>query len=771
VLEGALDRQRLIVRGTEASGVTRDLTESAVFESSAPGIVALEGNTLRPVGDGEAVVKITVAGRTLEVAVRVTNAAVTPAPSFRLDVVPALSRSGCNNGSCHGSARGQDGFHLSLFGYDPAGDYHALTSDLPGRRINLAAPAESLLVRKAIGAVPHTGGRRFTREDERCVALLRWLEAGAPDDRADVPVVREIEFGPRDMVLEPGEGQRLVVRAKYSDGTDRDVTALTTFLTSNEYAARVGEDCRVTAANPGEAHVLARFDAFTAGVAVIVVPGAGGSLAAFEAANFIDERVNEKLRRMRIEPSQVCGDEEFLRRATLDLTGLLPTVEEHDAFVADASAGKRAVLVDALMKRKEFAEIWAMKWAERLGIRSTLDVSPKATLLYSIWLQERIGSGVPIDKVVRELVAAEGGTFDSPATNFFQLETDTLKLSENVAQAFLGARIQCAQCHNHPFDRWTMNDYYGFAAFFSQIGRKPSEDPRETVVFNSGSGEMKHPVGGRVVAPRFLGGPDAPADGRDRRAQLAEWLTSRDNRMFARNVANFTWAHFFHRGIVEPVDDARVSNPPSNDALLTALADRLVESGYDFRPLVRDICTSLAYQRSTRTSASNERDESNFSHAVVRRIRAEFLLDSISRVTGTKDKFQGLPLGAHAVQIADGTTSSYFLSTFGRAKRATVCTCEVVMEPSLSQALHLINGETVHEKIRQGEVVKRELEAGRRPEEVLERLYVMCLSRRPTEEEKGVILGAVAADAAGPRAALEDVFWALLNSREFIFNH
>jgi len=340
-----------------------------------------------------------------------------------------------------------------------------------------------------------------------------------------------------------------------------------------------------------------------------------------------------------------------------------------------------------------------------------------------------------------------------------------------VAQAFMGTRLQCAQCHNHPFDRWTMDDYYGLAAFFSQIGRKPGEDPRETVIFNAGGGEMKHPVGGASVAPRFLGAA-APADlkGRDRRAALADWLTGADNAMFARNVANFTWAHFFSRGVVHPVDDVRVSNPPSNEALLAELAKKLVDYKYDIRPLVRDICTSQTYQRSTIANETNAKDERNFSHASVRRIRAEFMQDAVSQVTGTKDKFDGLPLGSRAVQIADGTTSNYFLTTFGRATRQTVCTCEVVMEPSLSQALHLINGETVHEKIKQGGRVKAELDAGRTPEQVLERLFAACLSRPPLPEERAFMLEPISKGAPAQQV-LEDAFWALLNSREFVFNH
>ncbi|MFZ4575585.1 MAG: DUF1549 domain-containing protein [Phycisphaerales bacterium] len=771
-LEGPADAHGLIVRAVDENGVQHDLTGAATARATDPAIARVEGGVVRGVADGACEIEMTAGGATARVSVRVSAmAAPVRPPSFRLDVMPVFARSACNNGSCHGSSRGQDGFRLSLFGFDEAADYRSVTRELPGRRLDFASPVESLLLRKSIGEVPHTGGKRFGKDDPRYATLLAWITAGAKPDPEGTAAPTEIEIYPQNLVLGVGSTMRMGVRAKYSDGTDRDVTTLATFISSNDYSAKVSEWGEVSAAAAGEAQILARFGAFTVGAGAIVLPpGAGPAPQISAGANFIDDAINAKLKDLRITPSELCTDAEFLRRASLDLNGLLPTAQERERFLADSSADKRAKLVDELIARKEFTEIWVMKWSERLGIRSTPEVSPKATLLYAEWLQSRIASGAPIDRIVRELLASSGGTFDTPSTNFYQLETDTLKLSENVAQAFLGTRIQCAQCHNHPFDRWTMDDYYGFAAFFTRVGRKPGEDPRETVVFNSPDGDIKHPIGGSSVAPRFLGSDRAPAADKDRRLALAEWLTSADNTMFARNISNFVWAHFFHRGIVEPVDDVRVSNPPVNGALLDALAARLVADAYDFRPLVRAICLSNAYQRSTRSNESNERDASNFSHAQPRRIRAEFMLDSISRVTRTQDKFRGLPLGSRAVQIADGSTSNYFLSTFGRATRATVCTCEVVMEPSLSQALHLINGETVSEKIRQGGRVRAELAAGRTPAQVLDGLYAECLGREPSETERAVLLAPLA-EGVEPGALLEDAFWALLNSREFMFNH
>ncbi|MEZ5951507.1 MAG: DUF1553 domain-containing protein [Planctomycetaceae bacterium] len=397
-------------------------------------------------------------------------------------------------------------------------------------------------------------------------------------------------------------------------------------------------------------------------------------------------------------------------------------------------------------------------------------MSYKSVLLYYNWLAERIADNVPLDQLVQELLTSNGGTFSEPATNYYEVERDTLKVAENVAQTFMGMQIQCAQCHNHPFDRWTQNDYYNFAAFFSQIGRKQAEDVRESIIFNSGGGEVRHPVTGQNAVPVFLGGAQPDVRGQDRRKVMAKWLASPENPFFAENFVNRIWHHYFGIGIVDPVDDVRVSNPATNPELLKELARRFTESGYDYRQLIREICNSNTYQRTTVRNESNTTDETNFSHQSARRIKAESLLDIISQVTSTKDKFRGLPLGARAVQIADGATSNYFLTTFGRATRETVCACEVKMEPSLSQALHLLNGDTVNTKIRQGGLVKQFADAKLPADEVISRLYISCLSRRPTEAEL-TKLRPLFAEGNDYSQACEDIFWALLNSREFLFNH
>ncbi len=766
------DQQTVVVQAEYADGMTRDVTDRVEWKAGGNDVTTREGNKFTPKADGDAVFTVAFESAKVDISVSVKQAKVDPPISFKLDVMPVFMKAGCNTGSCHGSARGKDGFRLSLFGFDPDGDYYRLTREQPERRLDLSIPNECLFIQKASGQVPHSGGSPTKKGDQLYATLLRWLESGAPADAGVVPTLDKLEVYPPTALLNgPNETQQLTVRAKYSDGTDRDVTSLAVFLSSNDNAATVSKEGKVTAANRGEAFIMARFEKQTVGVPFIVLPkDLQFQWKDVKANNYIDELVNDKLRRLRIQPSELCTDSEFIRRVSLDICGVLPTAAETDQFLVDKEAAKREQLVDRLLARKEFVELWVMKWSELLQIRSTQIVSYKATLLYYNWLQEQIASNVPIDAMVRKLLGSQGGTFSNPATNYYQEEQDRLKIAENVAQVFMGMRIQCAQCHNHPFDRWTMDDYYSFAAFFAQIGRKPGTDPRETIVFNSGGGEVNHIVGGRVMPPKFLGGAVPDCTGHDRRQVLADWLASPENPYFARNLANIVWAHFFGRGIVDQVDDVRVSNPPVNEPLLDALAKHFTEYKYDFKRLVRDICTSRTYQLSTQMNDTNSFDERNFSYATLRRIRAELLLDCISQATETKDKFAGLPLGARAVQIADGNTATYFLTTFGRASRETVCACEVKMEPNLGQALHLMNGENAHAKVKDGGVVKRMLDAKKSPQDIVSDLYLRCLSRRPEDGELNAIETQLAADS-NQQAVLEDVFWALLNSREFLFNH
>jgi hypothetical protein len=773
LLTGSEALQGVVVQATYSNGITRDITYEARCRLADTRFARFDGTNVVARANGRTAFLVTYAGQTIQVPVTITNAAIDPSISFKLDVMPVFMKAGCNQGSCHGSSKGKDGFHLSLFGFDPDGDYYRLTREQIGRRINLAIPEESLVVQKGLGVVQHTGGVRFPTNSQLYRTLLAWLSAGATNDPASIPKVTGIEIFPKTAVLEGSNAiQRFMIRGSYSDGSQRDLTSLGVFLSNNDATAKVVGDGLVVGGQRGEAFIQARFAEFNVGAQVIVIP----KKLVYQwpnvtAHNYIDEAVYTKLKKLRLTPSQVCDDTTFLRRVFLDIAGMLPSAEEANKFLQDATPDKRNRLVNQLLERKEFADLWVMKFAELLQIRSRDNVVyPKAALLYFEWLRDQMLTNVPLDKIVHQLLTASGSNLKSPSANYYQIEPDPLKVAENTAQIFMGMRIQCAQCHNHPFDRWTMNDYYSFAAFFAQVTRKPGDDPRETIVFDRPGGEVKHLVTGAAMRPKFLGGDVPEIKNETRREVLARWLTSPDNPYFARNLANLIWTHFLGRGIIEPVDDVRISNPASNPELLDALTAKLISYKYDFKQLVRDICFSRSYQLSTRPNETNAQDERNFSKAAIRRLRAEVLLDCVSQVTETPNKFPGLPRGARAVQIADGNTGNYFLTTFGRATRTTVCSCEVKTDPNLSQALHLLNGVTVEKKISEGGVVKSLLKEKRTPDQIIESLYLRCFSRKPTGEESAK-LGAFLKNSTEPQPILEDLFWSLLNSKEFVFNH
>ncbi|MBI2424321.1 MAG: DUF1553 domain-containing protein [Candidatus Hydrogenedentes bacterium] len=767
--------QRLVVQQTRADGVTIDVTAQAQIVFKQEGIASWTDLQLRPVADGETEAVITLGDQQLTVPVKVSNAAVVNPMSFRNDMIPVIMRSGCNTGGCHGSASGKNGFRLSLFGFDPGYDYTSLTRDIRSRRINIALPEESLMLLKPIGAVDHEGGTVLQKKSHLYETVRRWIAEGAKDDPADVKSLASIEILPREAVLE-GENatQQFVVTAAYSDGSTRDVTDLSVLSTSDEQSLKVDAQGLTTSAQSGEVYIMARFGTFAVVSKVIVVPANATNQYPDPAPhNFVDEFVFAKLKKLRVPPAELCSDPVFIRRLYIDILSKLPTVEETRAFLADPDPEKRSKLIAQLLERPEFSELWAMKWAEVLRVTAddNIGFDRKGMLRYNDWLRHSITSNTPMDQLVRELLTAEGGNFTNPATNFFVVDSDPLVMAENVAQVFMGVQIKCAQCHNHPFERWTMDDYYSFAAFFAQVGRKPSSDPRENIIFNRGSGEVTNIRDGQVMQPKFLGGPRPELNGRDRRAAVAEWLTSPDNPWFSKNIANRVWQHFFGAGIIDPPDDVRVTNPPSNPQLLDELGKRLVSYNYDLRKLVSDICNSYAYQMSTQPRDETVRDTRNFAYAQVRRLSAEQMLDAICQVTDSQVKFANLPLGARATQVADGKSGVYFLEVFGRPPRDTVCTCERRAEPTLAQSLHLINGNTLDTAIKSGEGRLNTLLAAETPTpQVIEELYLAAMSRPPTPEE-AQHLEAYVASQPDRRLALEDTFWSILNSKEFVFNH
>jgi len=708
-----------------------------------------------------------------------------PAPirpaSFRLDVMPVFFRAGCNSGGCHGAAIGKDGFHLSLFGYDPAGDYYRLTRELPGRRIDLAVPKQSLLLMKATGMVPHSGGRRFKPDSDLYRTLLRWIEAGAPDDAAGAAQVTGISLVPDKVVFNPKEKPRpLQVIAKYSDGTTRPVNDLALYMANNKAVADIDDAGTVTPGKAGDTFVFARFARYTVGAEITVLPPGKFKWPKEVPANYIDEAIDAKLRNLRVLPSALATDEQFLRRVYLDVIGLPPTREDHDRFVADRDPAKRAKLVDQLLARPEFADLWTERWAETLKVRSdnnsSFGTDRKAAFEYYEWIHDQVKKNAPLDRFVQAQLASTGSNLQNPAVNLYTMlpqgQYDPKAVAQDVAQVFTGIRVQCAQCHNHPFDRWTQEDYYGFVSFFTGVKRKMASEEREFFVYDDPAAPpAKHLLDGHPVPAKFLGGDSPDVKGKDPRTALAEWLTSKDNTLFRENLANRIWAQFFGRGIVDPVDDVRVSNPPSNRELLEALGRHLADYNFDAKRLIRDICASQAYQRSTVPNDSNRDDDRQFSHQRLRRLRADVLLDSISEVTGAPTQFNGTPTAFRAAQLFEGNQSNqYFLKTFGLCPRDSVNASDTRLEPTLAQSLHLVNGDTVENKLARSPVIAGLLKDHKTPDEIIGELFVRALSRRPSEAEKKKLLPLVSA-APGDRKAYEDIFWALLNSTEFAFNH
>ena len=784
-LNGARDSHKVIAQTVFADGTTSGVTEHLGIKVADESVARVENGGVFPTSDGETNLRVTYKNFTKEIPVMVVNSQEDAALSFQLDVMPVFSKTGCNAGSCHGAARGKDGFRLSLFGYDAKGDYFRLTREMLGRRIDVALPDDCLLTNKATNRVAHTGGKLFDADSEYYGILKRWLEEGANFDGDEVATVTSIELLPENGLLN-GEGakQQLNVTAHYSDGTTRDVTHLAFFSTTNSDTAAISQGGLVTGGRRGEALVMARFDTHTVGSEFITLPydlKFENRDDLYPENNYIDTHVNAKLKKLRIHPSQLCSDAQFIRRVNIDVCGQLPTVDEVEAFVADENPKKRSVLIDRLLDQDAFLDLWVMKWAELLQVRANKTIDSKGAFLYFQWLREKFYSQTPLNQIVVELMGATGSTFDNPPTNFYEVDRDQLKTAENVAQVFLGMRIQCAQCHNHPFDRWTMEDYYSFASFFAKVRVKPTADPREMIVSQGGGKETKHPVTGATMMPKYLGGDAPDVKGKDRRLVLANWIADPENPYFAKNVSNIVWAHFFGRGIVDEVDDVRISNPPVNTELWDALGQSLVNSNFNLKDLVRQICNSRTYQLSTQANESNQADLTNFSHASLRRMRAEVLLDVLAQVTDTTNKFVGLQRGARATQIADGNTTNYFLKTFGRSTRQSACSCEVKQEPNLSQALHLLNGDTVHKNIKAGNLIGKWQKSGLKKTEIVDRLYRRTLARSPTESELESVLGELdtsqldpekkAEIAAAERQSLEDLFWALLNSSEFMFNH
>jgi hypothetical protein len=783
-LKNGRDERRVLVLGKTDSGTVVDLTSAAVLTSETAAVEVDPGKYIHAKSKGEGVIRISAAGKEAKLPVKVEDAAMPPVRFVR-DIEPLLSKVGCNAGTCHGSAKGKNGFKLSLRGYDPEFDYQALVNDLSGRRFNRVNVDESLMLSKPTGEVPHEGRQVIKPKSREYNVIRDWIAEGASYEEPAAGRANKIEILPSEVEIDlPGRTQQLLVIATYPDGSTRDVTREAVFESSNSDVASIKENT-ISSVRRGEAAILIRYEGLYSARQVTVM----GDRSGFEWAqvpeyNYIDKHVNAKLRRMKILPSEVCTDAEFVRRVYLDLTGLPPASEVARAFIDDKteSRAKREKLVGELIGSRDFVKNWANRWADLLQCNSE-SLGQKGLWMFRNWIEQSVAENKPYDKMVRELLTAEGSCYENPAVNYMRVLREPGKITEDVSQTFLGVRFNCNKCHDHPFEKWTQNQYYQFGAYFAQVSIKRGFLGKEVIRNNTGDstpvtgeeivyrnyagGEVKHPKTDMAVAPKVPFG-EAKAVGEDRREPFVDWLTSKDNPLFAKSMANRVWSYFLGKGIIDPVDDIRASNPPSNPELLDALTDEFVKGAFDVRKLMRTICLSRTYQLSIAPNKWNEDDRVNFSHALPRRLSAEQMYDAVMIATGTRPNFNGMPQGMRAAEVPDGNVKGDdFLALFGRPKRMSACECERTSNITLSHALSMINGVTISDAINKSDSrIAKIVEANSDDKKVLEEIYLACLNRLPSEKELAAI------DLSkGPRLEVaQDVAWALINSPAFLFN-
>jgi hypothetical protein len=700
--------------------------------------------------------------------------AVPAAVSFSRDVVPALTKAGCNAGACHGSFQGRGGFRLSLWGFDPAADYEALTKEARGRRVSLGAPLQSLVLRKPGGELPHGGGHVLPRDSEPFDLLHRWIAAGAPPPARTEPTIVKLDVEPRELILPTGKQVALRVTAAWSDGVARDVTRWALYDVNDRAVAEVSRAGAVQALAPGRSAVTVRYLGRAAAVTVTVPYGPSSpAVAALPRHNFIDELAAAEWQKVGVEPAPLCDDATFLRRASLDLTGTLPTPEAVKAFLASPEPNKREKLIDSLLERPEYVDFWSLRWGDLLRAhRRTL--GEKGLASFRNWLGTSIRDGRPANQMVRELLTAQGNLYANGAAAMFFVDQTPQDLAETTAQIFLGLRLQCARCHHHPFESISQDDYYSLAAFFAKVRRKDSLEGGRfgglQAVLVDEAGAVAHPVTGAPVPPRVLGGKAQAAVPADARQMLAEWVTAADNPYFAKNIVNRYWAFLFGRGLVHPVDDLRDTNPATHPALLDAVAQDFIKHGYDLKHLLRTICRSRVYQLAAETAPKRDVAGAFLTHHVPRRLSAEVLLDAVNHAAGTSETFANLPPDTRAIALPDTSVPSEFLDIFGRPKRTTTCACERRGDPDLRQTLHLANSEALHQKIghASGRIAKL-LAAKRSDDEIIEELYLVALARLPGAAEKQTAQKFLA-ETPPKKEVFEDLLWTLVNCAEFSFS-
>jgi hypothetical protein len=773
-------RQQLIVTAVHADGTTADVTRDVAWTISDPAVLVVDSTGMSiPLADGDVTVTATQADKSVVARVVVSGFAHPLPINFRNQVVPIFTKLGCNGGGCHGKSGGQNGFKLSLLGFVPEDDYEFLCKESRGRRIFPAVPGESLLVKKAIGRSPHGGGKRMENGSYEYNLLVQWIEQGMPYGTDKDAFVTGIKCVPETRTMTRKSQQQISVIATYSDGTTEDVTRMALFEPNEAEMAECSTTGLVSTLDlSGEVAIMARYQGQVSTFRATIPLGADTSKMP-EAVNLVDAAVFGKLKQLGIPASDVCDDATFLRRVSLDITGGLPPEEEVRAFLADAAADKRDRLIDRLLDTTAYADHFANKWNFVLRNKKEGGDDAPGTMLFHQWLWTKMYDNTPYDQFVREIVTASGDPQTNPAVVWYRDVDSTEEQVEDTAQLFLGLRIQCARCHHHPFEKWSQDDYYGMAAFYNRVGKKvvpnASGTMRDRRVFhNEGIATSSNPRTGKALKPTGLGTPayDIAADS-DPRVKLADWMSDPKNPFFAKSLVNRYWKHFFSRGIVEPEDDMRETNPPANPELLNALSEHFIQSGFDLKELVRTICRSRTYQLSALPNEYNASDKQNFSRYYPRRLSAEVLYDAFHIVTDTSENFGGMPAGTKAMQLADASSATYFLQVFGQPKGDTACECERSMDANLAQSLHLLNGREIQDKIaRDGARTARlATDAARPDDERIKELYRWVFAREPNAEELEVALAYLKKHADNVRRGYEDVVWALINTKEFQFNH
>ncbi len=792
-LQGNFSQSQVLVRYQEPASnanpnspeeLARDLTSQSHFESLTPEIVTVSASgCLTAVANGAGKIRATCEGKSVEIPVEVSGIVDAPGVDFHRDLLPLITRSGCNAGSCHASQYGKGGLVLSVMAFDPMLDYQSLAVGARSRRINTNNPHESLLLKKATASVPHGGGARFSIDSNDYKILARWIELGAPRPDPSPKKVTRLEIQPNKRVSPIAQSQQLRAVATYEDGQVRDVTAWTRFDAMDEAVVKVSSSGLAQTVGKGQGAVMARF-ADHAEIATFVIPFSDSvNLDQWVSFQPMDDIAKAKFEELKLTPSGLCDDATFLRRAFLDAIGALPSIEETRAFLSSSDPNKRGVLIDRLLGltgdskldtfNDQYAAYWSLKWSDLIRNNSAVLGESGMWALHN-WMRESFRTNKPMGTFVSELITAKGSIFSNGPANYYRIANNPSDLAESTAQLFLGTRLQCAKCHHHPYERYSQDDYYGFAAFFARVASKNSAEfgifGGETVVVVNSGGEVSHPKTGAVMKPTPL--QDSPLEhASDRRIALADWLTRKENAAFARNMVNRYTAYLLGRGLVEPIDDMRSTNPPSNPQLMDHLVNEFQQSGFDVRHLMRTIMRSRLYQLDSQPNEHNAEDTRFFSHYRVKRIAAESLLDCIDDATMVRTKHPNMPLGKRAVELPDAATNNTnpFLVTFGKTKRASVCECERTPDENLAQALHTLNGDIVSSKIADGQGRVATLVASGKPtDNCIEELYLATLCRGPSTDELAQARSFVMASPS-PAEGYQDLLWALINSKQFLF--